>query len=400
MVKNVLIIVLVVAVFALAAVAFTQYNAGQESAALARDAQTAQAEVMAAQATDVSQAETAIAARIEAETGQGTAVAQADAAVETAAAAEAARATAVAQSRADAERLAERETALATAQTLIAAEAAAAAEGQAALATAQTLIAVQAADITLAGEQLATATAQVDLADFARIAAEADRAAALEDARLAATLLARAEATIAAMQPATPTPLPSPTLPPTETPLSAAATATPAPTAEPVVVDGIELDAVFVSADGTIRLNYPAGWLVQEAQGQIYMVNTPDALTTEGPQVQPGHFLVNILFGTASDLPGVSAGAAPLVFIGALADLINARAASGGQLGEPEAITIGTRDAARVEGPSANGRTVIIVLQMADDFYAVAFGSSAPDDLEQHEPTLRAILGTLVYSAP
>jgi hypothetical protein len=397
MVKNVLIIVLVVAVFALAAVAFTQYNAGQESAALARDAQTAQAEVMAAQATDVSQVETAIAARIEAEAGRGTAVAQVDAAVETAATADSARATAVAQARADAETLAERETALATAQTLIAAEAA---EGQAALATAQTLLAVQAADMTLAGEQLATATTQVDLADFARIAAEADRAAALEDARLAATLLARAEATIAAMQPTTPAPLPSPTLPPTETPLSAAATATPAPTAEPVVVDGIELDAVFVSADGTIRLNYPAGWLVQETQGQIYMVNTPDALTTEGPQVQTGHFLVNILFGTASDLPGVSAGAAPLVFIGALADLINARAASGGQLGEPEAITIGTRDAARVEGPSTNGRTVIIVLQMADDFYAVAFGSSAPDDLEQHEPTLRAILGTLVYSAP
>lgn len=406
MAKNVAIVALIVIAMVLAAVAFTQFTAQQDATALARDAQTAQAEVLAAQATSVAQADAALLAQQTAEAGRDAAAQLVTAAAGTQAAAEAERGTAVAQAEDAAAAQAEREAALVTAQAQMTAQATIQAAGEAQLATAQTLIAAQATDLFTASSALSTATAQVDLADFARFAAEEDRAAALTQAYAAATALAQAQATIAAMQPATAAPTLPPATPtqaaPTETLAATTAVQAVTPTAgatgTPVVVGGVALNQSFISPDGVVRLNYPEGWLAQDVDGQIVMVNTIDALSGSGNEIQPGHFIGNIIFGPASQLPGLTAETGAVEFLAALREIVNARATSDALLSEPTALTVGPFSAARAEVSSANGQTLVIALQLGGGNLAVGFGNTAPGELDQFEPIFRAILGTLQYT--
>lgn len=397
MAKNIVIVGLVVIAVVLAALALTQFNAQQESAALARDAQTAQAEVLAAQATSVAQADAAVAAQQTAEAGQGTAVARVTAAAQAQTEAEAGRETAVALVVEAESALAEQQTAAAAAQATAAAQTTLQAQTGTAVALAAATITAQASELSRITAALGTATAQVDLADFARIAAEDDRAAALEQARAAATLLAQAQATIAAAQPFTPTFIPSLTAAASPTPEPTTVTA-PATSRPPVSVAGVVLDQVFVSVDGTVRLNYPAGWLAQESDGQILLVNTLDVLSNTSGQLQPGHFLGNILLGRASDLPGIAAGAGAVEFLTVLAELINARAAAGEQLGAVTATTAGDYEAARTQGQTASGQTLVVVANLGGGVFAVGFATSAPGEINQYEPVFRAILGTVTVT--
>ncbi len=397
MVKNGLIVVLTIVAVVLAVVAFTQFNAQQESAAVARDAQTAQAEVLAAQATSVAQADAAVAAQQTAEAGQGTAVAQVTAAAQAQTDAEAGRETAVALVLEAESALAEQQTAAAAAQVTTAAQTTLLAQTGTAVGGAAATITAQAGELRTIAAALGTATAQVDLADFARLAAEDDRATALEQARAAATLLAQAQATIAAAQPSTAAFVPSLTAPASATPEPTTVTAS-ATSRPPVSVAGVALDQAFVSVDGTVRLNYPAGWMVQESDGQILLVNTLEVLSNTSGQLQPGHFLANILLGRDSDLPGVAPGAGAVEFLTVLAELINARAAAGEQLGAVTATTAGDYEAARTQGQTASGQTLVLVARLGGGVFAVGFATSAPDEINQYEPLFRAILGTIRVS--
>ncbi|MBI5671074.1 MAG: hypothetical protein HZC41_24020 [Chloroflexi bacterium] len=403
MVKNGLIVVLIVAVVVLAAVAFTQFTAQQDATALARDAQTAQAEVLAAQATSVAQADAALLAQQTAETGRAAAERLVTAAAGTQAAAEVERGTAVAQAEAAEDELTAREAEFAVTQTIIAANATVQAQNGTAVGMAAATITAQAGELQAVVAALATATAQVDLADFARFAAEEDRAAALTQAYAAATALAQAQATLAAMQPATAAPtLPPATTAPTGTPAATtaaqAATPTAGATGTPVVSGDVRLNQTFTSPDGIASLNYPEGWLVQDIDGQIVMVNTIDALSGSGNEIQPGHFIGNIIFGPASQLPGLTADTTAVEFLAALREIVNARAAADAQLSEPTALTVGPYRAARAQASTANGQTLVIALQLGSGNFAVGFGNTAPDELDQFEPIFRAILSTLQYT--
>lgn len=404
MTKNGLIVGLFVVMMVLAALALTQFNAQQDAAAQARDAQTAQAEVLAAQATSIAQADAAQAAQQTAEAGQGTAVALAAAAALAQGEAEAGRETAVAQANAAEDELTVREAEFAAIQTRVAADATVQAQNGTAVGVAAATITAQASDLRSLAAALGTATAQVDRADLARSAAEDDRAIALEQASLAATLLAQAQATMAVLQPAalneTPTQTvlinavtATPSLVPT-VPMNTV-TATPVLTGVPVVADEVSLDQTFVTADGTIQLNYPDGWLVQESNSQIFLVNTADALANGDSPIQSGHFLANIIFGSTSDLPETAADAGAVEFLTTLTGVINARATAAEQLGEVTATTAGDYQAARAQGQIPNGQTLVIAVRLGGGVFAVGFGNSAPGEVDQHEAVFLAILGTL-----
>src|SRR5204863_5464534 len=147
------------------------------------------------------------------------------------------------------------------------------AESTAEVATLQGQLADQAtAQAQLAG-QLGTATAQVDLAEFARKAAEDDRTNALSQLWTIGTRQADSSSQLATAQfilTGAPTATATPHV-----------TATPVPQATTVNSGtnsannaGGALGQTFQSTDKKVQVSYPDGWFVQETQsGTIVIVN-------------------------------------------------------------------------------------------------------------------------------
>ncbi len=380
---------------ALAVVAAFQFNQAQEAGLRADDAATALADVQAAQATALAEAEMALAAQVAADAARATAALEAQAAATAAAEARDAQAAAVAEARTAEAGRAEIEAALAAARAQVSAAATARALDEAAQATAGAALAAGATERAALQAQLATASAALELAEFARAAAEEDRAEALLRSYTAATAQTRAERTLAALVAEST----APAL--TATSLAAAPTPTAVvPTAVPSATVTAQTRLTFTLRDGSLAVQYPPDWLVQEYEGQIFMVNNPSVLDNPSSDLRPGQFLVNILVLSASQFSGLEREADALAFLTALTEVVNSRGQSGIRLSQPTALEVGSYSAARAEGQSAVTQTVVVALALGQGNFAVAFGNCVPGELELYEPALRDVLASLVYRPP
>ncbi len=395
-----LALTLVLAVFA-----FTQQQQAQEAArlaqtgqaraeeryvtavALAQDAAATQVGAEAARATAVIQAEQASTAQAEALAAQASA--ESGAAVAGTSAAQIA-ATSGAQITAAAETAQAQSDALATAQAL----------GTQAVITAQAemdSLATAGVDIAF---QLGTATAQIDEAQFGREAAEADRQAALNLAWAAATALADTEDKLATAQAViagvtgTPTALPPTPAQPSPTPAvttAAEATATSGP---------LVLGRTFTSRNARLRFDYPDGWVVEELDNGFIIVGSSQAVfEREGNTLGSGQYQIELLVGLAEGIRGVPAGGGVPEVVEALLGIL-----AGGntppRMGLPTEVTVGSFSGSRVPGTEGANRFVMTVLDIGDGNVAIAFASSAVDELDALLTALDALLATIIYNAP
>lgn len=346
--------------------------------AMLRDSVATQVQAEANLATAAVAAEQNAADQAQAESALATAAAQA-AAAETQSAVLAATATAAAS---DAEAQAE---AAAAAQATLAAEATAEA------ATAQAQIDAGATALAESNAALGTATAQIELAEFARESAEDDRQNALTQAWSAATALAEVSDQLA-----TATAILS-GVTPTFTPLPATPTPTPFPAIEPAPGDTSELEESFRSNDRSTRFDYPAGWIVEELNnGVILIVNVEEVFNVDPNDLTSGMFSMSLVVTTVEDM-GAPAGTTAASFLPALVDFIEGQDPPG-VMGTSEEIEIGGQPAARSLGTQGGNDLALVIVDLDEGVLAVSIATSDEGEMDQFLDVMDAIMASVQYT--
>jgi hypothetical protein len=162
----------------------------------------------------------------------------------------------------------------------------------------------------------------------------------------------------------------------------AAAPATPAP-----------LTQNFQSGDGTITFNYPDGWIINDAPGLVTIANGQAAIEAEVPA--PGQFQARLFTTPISAIEGLGVAATPRDVLQFFADGLST---SGVTFNAPADLNIGTRAAARIEGSGTDGQALVLAMNLDNGNYAFVSAISAPGEISRFEPTLLAILNSLVYT--
>lgn len=162
----------------------------------------------------------------------------------------------------------------------------------------------------------------------------------------------------------------------------AAAPATPAP-----------LTQTFQSGDGTIRFNYPDGWIINDAPGLVTIGNSQAAIEAVDPA--PGQFQARLFTTPISAIEGLGVVATPRDVLQFFADDLST---SGVTFNAPADLTIGARPAARIEGSGTDGQGVVIAMNLDDGNYAFVSAISSPGEISRFEPTLLVILQSLAYT--
>ncbi len=242
--------------------------------------------------------------------------------------------------------------------------------------------------------QLGTATAQVDLADFARQAAEDDRSNALSQLWTLGTRqadsssqLATIEAILTGAPPATTAPRATATLELEVTTVNDAATNT--------STDGA-LNQTFQSTDQKIQLNYPDGWLAQEAQnGTIIIANQKEVLTRTANVLTAGQVQLEIIVGTYTQF-NFSAGTDPTDMLNAIIDTIKSNQPKF-RAGDVTSLTLGGHKAAQVLANDGENDVSLTLIQLTNNTVAVIFGSAASGEGSKSIDTVTAIMGTITY---
>lgn len=147
------------------------------------------------------------------------------------------------------------------------------------------------------------------------------------------------------------------------------------------------------SADGTITIQYPAGWVANDLLGQITIGNSQAAIDAVSPA--PGQFQMRLFVTPVSAIQGLPANATPRQVIEFFAESLSTSAIT---FNPATDLTIGTRTAARIEGSGTDGHAVVIVVDLGEGAAAFVTATAAPGELPIHEPTLRSILESLVYT--
>lgn len=361
--------------------AFASAEARERSTAEAmlRDSVATQVQAEANLATAAVVAEQQAADQAQAESALTTAAAQA-AAAETQSAALAATATAAASD------------AQAQAQAAAAAQASLAAEATAEAATALAQIDAGATALAESNAALGTATAQIELADFARQAAEEDRRNALTQAWSAATALAEVSDQLA-----TATAILS-GVTPTFTPLPATPTPTPFPAVEPAPTTVTsELGASFRSNDGATRFDYPTGWIVEELNnGVILIVNNEAVFTADPNDLTAGLFSMSLIV-TTIDAIGAPAGTTAASFLPNLVDFIQGQNPPG-QMGAIAEIEIGGKPAARSLGTQGGNDLALVIVDLDAGVLSVSIASSDTGEMDQFLDVMDAIMASVQYT--
>ncbi len=166
------------------------------------------------------------------------------------------------------------------------------------------------------------------------------------------------------------------------------------------------LDQTYTSGDGTLTFRYPAGWVTRESEGQIFLGTNAEVLESTGSSAPatPGQFAAAVIVFPTASVTGLGAQAGPLDVVSAFAPFLSGASETAGDtsppvFGDPIAITIGSRRAARVEGTSGADQALLIALELESGVFAILAGGSAPGELARFEPTLLAIAETMQYSA-
>lgn len=166
------------------------------------------------------------------------------------------------------------------------------------------------------------------------------------------------------------------------------------------------LDQTYTSSDGTLTFRYPTGWVTRESEGQIFLGTNAEVLesTSSSAPATPGQFAAAIIVFPTASVAGLGAEAGPLDVVSAFAPFLSGASETAGDttppvFGNPTAITIGSRRAARVEGASGADQALLIALELESGVFAILAGGSAPGELTRFEPMLLAIAETMQYSA-
>lgn len=267
------------------------------------------------------------------------------------------------------------------------------AQSTAAIGTAQAALDEQATLQADTANQLATATSQVDLADFARQAAESDRARVLEQLWDMATQQAEtrndlATAQVAASR-ATPTPVP------TEVPI-ASPTLLPEPTAVTSTNDVPPLTNSFETNSGKISLQYPRGWFAREVDTDFVSIVNDDTLFDRGGNaLRTGQFEIDVLAATRDDL-GVDSTASTDEVLQNFIDFFKSRDTAF-EVGTASAFASGSYEGSRVTGTDGSNDLTITLLDLGNDGLMLIFAYSAVGESEQFAPVMDAVLATVIY---
>jgi hypothetical protein len=162
----------------------------------------------------------------------------------------------------------------------------------------------------------------------------------------------------------------------------AVAPATPAP-----------LTQTFQSSDGTIRFNYPDGWIINDAPGLVTIANSQTAIDAEIPA--PGQFQARLFTTPISAIEGLGVVATPRDVLQFFAEDLST---SGVTFNAPADLTVGARPASRIEGSGTDGQGVVIAMNLDGGNYAFVSAISAPGEISRFEPTLLVILQSLAYT--
>jgi hypothetical protein len=186
------------------------------------------------------------------------------------------------------------------------------------------------------------------------------------------------------------------------------------------------LDTTFTSDDGSISFMYPGDLFVSEESGQIILASSEDAAAATDDMPASGEFRAAIAVSAVTDMDlALSTGATPVEVLQALADALVAAGVPAGAsdtsgdeateeadatdepdastedmmtFEEPEEMSVGTHDAARMIGKRGDGDIAIWAIDLGDDVFAVIFAATASGELADFEPTLTAIAESITYT--
>lgn len=387
------IIAVIVAVYAF----ITQQQAVDNARLAAFQATTAED----GRVTAVAMMQEAVGTQVQAEAGQATARADSEIASTAQSEAEDAAATAEAQANQAATRSAQiiasstagsealQSTSVADANNLSTSQA----QSTAALATVQAELEAQVTLQADTASQLATATSQVDLADFAREAAEADRARALEQLWDIGTQQAETRDELATAQAivsgATPTHVPTDPPPPSATPQTAA-TAVTNSSELPPLTNEIETN------NGLMRVQYPRGWFARETDIDFITITNDEALFERGNgALESGQYEIDILAATKAEL-GIDPTATTEEVLLNFVEFFRSRD-SAFEAGEPFSVTLGRHEGSRALGSDGSNDLAITLLYAGDEGVALVFGYGAVGEGNQFAELMDAVLATVDF---
>ncbi len=270
------------------------------------------------------------------------------------------------------------------------------AESTAEIATLQgQLVAESTAQAELAA-QLATATAQVDLAEFARKAAEDDRTNALNQLWTIGTRqadsssqLATAQAILTGAPPATAAPRATATPELAVTTVNDSAAATPA--------TGGTLAQTFQTDDKKIQVGYPDGWFAQQTKsGTIVIVNQEPMFNRSSYALTTGQVEIDILAGTYSQF-NLAAGMDPKELLTTIVTNVKSQQTKF-NVGEVNSITVSGHKAAQVIGNDGDNDVSITAVQLSNNALAVVYGLAASGEAQASFDTVTAITNSITYT--
>jgi hypothetical protein len=149
------------------------------------------------------------------------------------------------------------------------------------------------------------------------------------------------------------------------------------------------------TAGGDLSFYYPAGWVVSTNNGQIIVANSQTAMDASAPS--SGQFRIQMLPGPISAFGNFDAQTVPSAVIQYLLPRISTQ---GVQYSSSTDLTIGAYPASRAKASAGDGEGSITAVNMGNGIYNIVSASSAAGELAQFQPTLDAILATVLYSAP
>ncbi|MBN1287615.1 MAG: hypothetical protein JXB47_19595 [Anaerolineae bacterium] len=157
----------------------------------------------------------------------------------------------------------------------------------------------------------------------------------------------------------------------------------------------LELSQDHTTADGKVAFKYPgADWFVYEDLNIPYIYSNKDAQSRIGTLAfQPGQVMIQI---TKNSLPSSLYGDVPAehitAFMEGLVASLNLTA------GEPTETKIGEKDAAYALATGEKYSLWGCAIAVTDDMMLEVLAYTAPDDFEQQEPTIMAIVESVTYT--
>ncbi|MCZ7539981.1 MAG: WD40 repeat domain-containing protein [Anaerolineae bacterium] len=154
-------------------------------------------------------------------------------------------------------------------------------------------------------------------------------------------------------------------------------------------------DQQYVSASGTLKFTYPAGWVAVEEQGVVLLTNDEAALEEDTvPSGMIGIVIaeplaVRLVAYELSDTSpeGVAAAMAESISFGAI-DVLPV----------PESFTLEGRDAARLSFSVEYGEVLVIAVDVGNDNTLALVAVTAPGEMGQFEQSILDVAASVEYT--